>query len=115
MAERPKGAELENEVAVGSWLARDVPADLQVFGSKLGGTPAWIQGDDEIDAARWRFLGQLSFVHEFLTAPHGAHPRLTPGERSLPAANYADGDAYFFLEKDCAAGTTPQARVLWQC
>jgi hypothetical protein len=52
MTERPEGAELENEVVVGSWLACDASADLQVFGSKLGGTPRWIQGDDEIDAAR---------------------------------------------------------------
>ncbi len=89
---------------------------VHCYDTRVGGEPAWIQHDDEVDPADWRFLAQFSSRHRFLVSPQEDHPSLRRFESgcTMEAANYGGGNAYLFIERS-PGGHTPRLTFFWQC
>ena len=82
-------------------------------GTKVGGTPYWIQGADDAPGTGWRFVLQLDGQLRFATDPGRAvKARRQNGSWVADGPNFGDmGMAYVFVSADDPTRTI----LFWQC
>jgi hypothetical protein len=97
-------------VAVDEWTA---PGGSE---TRLGGVPAWEQGDDEAPEEPWTFVGQIASRQPMRSAPPEfmwTHPRWVATGWHLNGPTFGDdGVGYLFLDRST---DPPEACFLWQC